>query len=448
MSSDQPKVPQQAIELFQSGVSVVQIIRNEIPIYNKRGEIAGRRTIAWWKQLYEGGDYLPVEYRPYDQIPSLNTTGDTDVEKLYRFIKDHPRTISEISDHLDMGPTHVSSLIEKMSDQGFNILQEQHTIQSSTRIVTRQPDHKVQTLADMANNGNGLEFSIAVPSDFHVGSKLQQITATRQAIQIAREKYHVDNFLYVGDLFAGTNVYRGQAGELYARTAEEQEEAARRLDVIQPGDHWHILLGNHDYSWVKNASVDLGYRFCRSYRREDGYDVNYLGYSERDLKVTDRVSVRLWHPSGGVPYSHSYRAQKGMETLMKDAYERAMYEAQREAHQKASDFGGDVSSWLLFIGHLHIALFMPGVAFAAAQSGCFEGRTLYLKEKGLYPHIGMFVYDFKVADDGRIHEITPHWIGFSEIIDDYQNYEELMDLRTNKPDEVEVMFSAAGRPAA
>ena len=54
------------------------------------------------------------------------------------------------------------------------------------------------------------------------------------------------------------------------------------------------------------------------------------------------------------------------------------------------------------------------------QAGCFQGQTAYLKEHGLYPAIGGWVLECTLTDTGLLQQIAPHWIGFTEITDDYK----------------------------
>lgn len=356
------------------------------------------------------------------QAPTAQAPTDQDhTHKVFEFIKDRERTLTEICNHIDRSPAYVEALIAGMESRGFTIERNRQLVKVNASLPNK--GEPVETLAD--NGGN--EFAFAVPSDLHSGSKLQQITALRRFCDIARTEYGVKDFVVPGDISAGYRVYRGQENEVYALGPDEQEKALQLTVPIEPDDKWYIMGGNHDWSHVRNYGRDIVKNFCKQYP-----NVKYLGYSQYDLPLTDKVNARLWHPRGGVPYAKSYRAQKGVEALVPEILKDSIRD------------GRPAGSWFLLVGHLHIAHFMPGLEICGAQVGCFEGQTMWMKEGALWPAIGGWIFRVRATDSGLLHRVIPEFVAFDPIIDDWKNYPELQFERDFSADAMEPIFKGSG----
>lgn len=355
-----------------------------------------------WKALRDEG-VTPADYAA--RYVAEAVSGPPDFDRLFRFIKDEPHSLTEIADHLDRGPSYIEGLIDQMLDAGYNISRETGRLLASTSRPARGND-PVKTVADEA----GMDFTFGVISDIHSGSKHQQISAMNSFIDVGRHEYGVRHWLVPGDLTAGRRVYRGQEKEVYALEPDDQQDALNKTFPIHADSEYYVIGGNHDWSHVKNNGVDVVYRFCRQHD-----NVHYLGYHQADVPLTDRVRARMWHPSGGVPYAKSYRTQKGFDALLPDAFEQAILS------------GESPYTWFLLVGHLHVADYLPGLIVNGAICGCWEGQTGYLKEKGLRPEIGGWIFRVRVTDAGLIHRVEPIWVGHREIHQDYLNYPDLLD---------------------
>ena len=95
---------------------------------------------------------------------------------------------------------------------------------------------------------------------------------------------------------------------------------------------------------------------------------------------------------------------------------------------------------VLQIGHLHVMAgpFMQG-PIDVVQAGCFEGQTIYMRERGLVPNIGGYIFEADVTDGGMIRELAIHRMIFQEERDDYAK------RNGKRPKcEIEPMFRAGG----
>ena len=331
-------------------------------------------------------------------------------EEIYAYMR-RPRMMSELCDEFSLGPSHMQDILDSMEDVGYALVTDEH---GGHGIASVRP--QIATPAITLADEVGMVVSVGVVSDEHNGSRCSQPSAVKRFVEIAAEEYGVRHFLHPGDLTCGVGVYRGQEEDQVpaARAWGGPKQAAQAVraqvaiaDITTPrgvGDHY-ILGGNHDWASVVKTGLDP-IRMLADRRP----DVHYLGYDVNRLWLTDKVYIRLWHPSGGVPYAKSYRLQKGIETQAFEALKQAI------ATQDPS-----VTSALI-AGHLHISLWLPELPIVGLHPGCFEGKTNYLKRKGYEPAVGGTILRFLVTDNGRVQRIEHTWVAFDEVQDDWMNF--------------------------
>jgi hypothetical protein len=189
---------------------------------------------------------------------------------------------------------------------------------------------------------------------------------------------------------------------------------------------YYVLGGNHDYWHVMKTGIDAISRLCK--QRDDFV---YLGYDVADVPLTDRVSLRLWHPSGGPSYALSYRLQKGIEQVAFDEL------------TKAIEQNDDPKGRFLLAGHMHIEVKLHRGPMVAAHVGCFEGQSNYLKRKGSYPQIGGAIFKVRLTDGGLIQRVDYTFVPFTEVEDDWKNWPTPPEPDYDalfRPDRVEILF--------
>lgn len=411
-------VPKEALELFDAGFGTDEIVSRGIT--NKEGNPPAARTIRGWylyweilrgkKQVISNED-SPVGF-VVDEPEELDADLTTAIEKA---IKNNPMSLRQLSEKLDRSERTIEDAVDDLRTKGHNISKYERQVELSTVRSVQNIDQLPGAIAD------SMELKIAVPSDTHKGSKAEQITNLRRFIAYARERGY-KKFCVPGDLTSGRNGYKGQSLEQYATTAEQQIEAFNRDVVPLPDEQWYVLGGNHDFWHITNGGTDVVWRICQQYP-----NMHFMGYDVGDIPLTDKAKIRMWHPTGGVPYASSYRLQKGMEGL---AYEQLLNLVEQSEDQ---------SVVLYLVGHLHIELSMQRGPILAAQVGCFEGRTNYLSRKGLYPQIGGYLFSLYLNDAGQVSKNVREFVSFPEIREDFKNYEEVLDTISDI-DNVEIMY--------
>lgn len=383
-----------------------------------------------WEEL---ADRKPVDI----STPELSITNERPMpehKELFLLLKKGPISLDALSTRFDRSVESISKMIAEMESSGYVIDRNKNWVSVNTVKAPRVDYKPAQTLADL--EGSDLVFGVA--SDLHAGSTHSQPSAYNRFIQIAYEEYGVRHIFDPGDVTAGVGGYRGQSFDIiddirptdrssYLNTTNGEIWLADAYTPKLPGLTYYKIGGNHDYWHVVNTGKDAVAALCRL--RDDHV---YLGYDVADVPLTDRASIRLWHPSGGVPYSLSYRLQKGLEQMAFDELTRAIEESV------------DPKVRILLAGHLHVEVKLHRGPMVAAHVGCFEGQTNYLKRKGLYPTIGGAIFRVRLTDSGLIQRVEYTFIPFTEVANDWKNFPTppVPDFDFS-PDRVETLFSLA-----
>jgi hypothetical protein len=251
---------------------------------------------------------------------------------------------------------------------------------------------------------NCSEVIFGIVSDPHFGSKSCQITALNEFANIMK-KQGVKHIFVPGDMVSGFDVYPGQIHDVYAISAKDQEETT--LLNLPTGFDWYVLGGNHDYSFIKKGG---GYNII-SVLASKRSDIHYIGFDEANVPILNNVDVKLGHPSGGVPYSVSYRLQKSIEQITISELQNVV----RGVKDKPT-------IRFVLLGHLHIQMQAMFGSIWGAQCGSFEGQTNYLKRKGLVPSIGGYIIKATLGNNGLLKNFDSKFYLFNEIEDDWRNY--------------------------
>jgi DNA-binding Lrp family transcriptional regulator len=315
--------------------------------------------------------------------------------------------LHELTDYLGCNKKTVSNSIKNCVKNGYEIIVNNDLVILSTTNV--RESENVPKLGET-------EVIFGVVSDPHFGSKSCQITALNEFSNIMRRK-GVKHVFVPGDLVAGHEVYPGQIHDVYAMSATEQEETT--LLNLPTGFDWYVLGGNHDYSYVKRGG---GYNII-SVIANKRLDVHYVGFDEATIPILNNVDVMLGHPSGGVPYSVSYRLQKNIEQITIGELQNVV----RGVKDKPS-------IRFVLLGHLHIQMQAMFGSIFGAQCGTFEGQTNYLKRKGLVPCIGGWIIKASLGNNGLLKNFDAKFYIFDEVKDDWKNYKHTIpEQKIEKP---------------
>jgi len=329
--------------------------------------------------------------------------------ELFHILKNRPYSLIELSNLFDRSVETILTWINELKEEGYTIVEESNHVQVNT-VLPKKEYAPAKTLADEL--GHNIKF--AVLSDTHCGSIYSQPSAIYKFVKIVYEE-GIKHIFVPGDLTCGLWGYAGQEYDMiptirpkivpnHIVTDGEIELADTYLPKYE-GLKYYILGGNHDYWHIIRSGIDAVAKFCS--KRDDCV---FLGYDVADLPLTENAMIRLWHPSGGVPYALSYRLQKGAEIL-------AFTEL-----AKAVETNSSPKIRILLAGHLHVETKFHHGPMVASLVGCFEGQSGYLKRKGLFPEIGGQIWDIMITDKGLLQRVKYEFIPFNEIENDWMNF--------------------------
>lgn len=332
--------------------------------------------------------------------PTLKTKKDKSRgEKFLEILKKKKNVDgNDLCDTLECDASKLFEIVEYFRTQGHEIICDRDRIILSN-VIASEGESINKPLEDT-------EIIFGVASDLHFGSKECQITHLKEFAEICRKK-GVKYMFVPGDVCAGYNVYPGQQFEVYALSAEEQEESV--IINLPKNFEYYVIGGNHDYSFIKRGG---GHNPMLSIEAQRP-DFHYIGFDDADVPILPGVDMKMLHPSGGVPYSYSYRLQKNVEQI-----------AYSELSKISRNVKDKPSIRFLLSGHLHIQLQALFGSILGLQCGCFEGQTSYLKRKGLYPTVGGYIVQADIRKrDGMIMNFDTKFYVFPDHIeDDWKNY--------------------------
>lgn len=234
---------------------------------------------------------------------------------------------------------------------------------------------------------------IAIMGDTQMGSKYTQLTHLNNFYDICKEE-GIKDVYHTGDITDGLKMRVGHEYELYAVSADDMIEDVVKRYPKRDGIATHFITGNHDASIYKQVGYDVGNAIAR--QRDD---MEYLGRDCSVVYLTPKCKLELRHPWDGTAYALSYKLQKMIESM--------------ESDSKPN---------ILAVGHYHKAEYMFYRNVHALQTGCFQAQTPFTRGKNISVHLGGWIVEIKVTDDGTIKSFAPKFIPYyASIKDDYKN---------------------------
>jgi UDP-2,3-diacylglucosamine pyrophosphatase LpxH len=318
--------------------------------------------------------------------------------KIFQLMTKHRvMSIIDVSNFIDSSPYHALNIVSELAAKGYEISHDERNVYLG--VGPAPIGRSIQKPIE-----DSTEIIFGVPADLHFGSKACQITALNEFCEICR-KQGVKFMFTPGDVFAGFNVYRGQLFDLYAISSGEQEESV--IVNLPQGFEWYMLGGNHDYSFIKSGPGHNAFNILTSARK----DTHYCGFDEALVPILKGVDLKMWHPSGGVPYALSYRIQKGIEQI-----------AFSELQNISRSLKDKPTIRFVLSGHLHVQMQAMFGSIFGAQCGSFEGTNNLLKRKGIVPAVGGWIIKATLGKNNLLKCFDAKFYLFEEIEDDWKNY--------------------------
>lgn len=233
-------------------------------------------------------------------------------------------------------------------------------------------------------------------SDTHINSKYTQLTQLNDFYDVCVAE-GITHVYHAGDIDEGEQMRTGHQYECYEQGADDHVSEIIKNYPKREGITTHFITGNHDASIIKRCGHNIGPTIAKNRS-----DIDYLGQDCAIVKLTDNCTLELRHPWDGSAYAISYKIQKMIEAMS----------------------GGEKPN-ILAVGNYHKAEYLFYRNVHAFQTGCFQAQTPFMRGKGISAHMGGWIIEISVNDDGTIRSIKQQFIPYYySHKDDWKNWRE------------------------
>lgn len=299
-------------------------------------------------------------------------------------------TLKEIVKSTGLSERMVSATIDDLKDQGFNIELSQDGKYNVSTVI----DETAQNIIKSNWNGEKI-IRFGLKSDAQINSKFTQITHLH-SLYDWYEREGLKKVYDAGDIDEGEQMRPGHQYECYNQGADDHIDEIVRVYPERKGMETDFITGNHDHSFIKRVGLDIGKRIAE--RRKD---MNYLGQSSALIYLTPKCTLELRHPIDGTAYAISYKTQKMIEAMS----------------------GGEKPN-ILAVGHYHKIEYIFYRNVHCFQTGCTQAQTSWMRGKQISAHMGGWIVEVHVNDEGEITRLKYELMPFYKAIkDDYKNWQ-------------------------
>jgi hypothetical protein len=330
-------------------------------------------------------DYRRKQGENYHTLPEA-TKGEENITGRLKalFKRKDVQTFEDLSNQLDCGIGKVKQLIGELVSQGHNF-----KVNGETIIFSHLIEKSESRVMDVEKMSTGF-YRFGVTGDNHLCSRY--------------ERLDVLNNLY--DLFAGEGITRvfntgnwidGEARfnkhDLKVHGLDNQINYFLENYPQRKGVQTDYITGDDHEGWyTQREGINVGMYAENKARKAGREDLGFLGHMEADviLKASQGETIlRVLHPGGGSAYAISYTSQKIVES----------YSSGEKPH-------------ILLDGHYHKAGYNYIRGVHVVQTGCTQDQTPFMRKKRLAAHLGGWIIEFSVDDQGAITRFKQEFIPF------------------------------------
>lgn len=359
---------------------------NEIAAYLQKHHFPEIDTL----KLYEKArTYLrsTKEYKAEHQRPGTQATEVSDAKILDELR--HRRTVQQAADSLSLPVLEFVKRVNSLQEDGYNIKEDNGYIWLEKESL----QNLVPEVVNVDWKGNKI-VRFALVGDTHINSKYTQISYLHQFYEEC-QRQGIKHVYHTGDIDEGEQMRPGHQYECYTQGADEHVAEIVRVYPKIDGIKTHFITGNHDSSITKRCGYNIGPAIAA--KRPD---MEYLGQDCAIIKLTPNCTLELRHPWDGTAYSLSYKPQKMIEAMA----------------------GGEKPN-ILAIGHYHKAEYLFYRNVHSFQTGTFCGQTPFMRGKGISAHMGGWIVEITVDEQGYIQRISPQFFPFYySTVDDWKKW--------------------------
>lgn len=293
--------------------------------------------------------------------------------------------ISYLSEKYKSTERIIKATIEDIKDLGYSVVEISGKLKIN-KAIEIQFNKQIE-------NWNGDEIiRFGVVSDTHLCNKWQQKSFLCDIYDRFVQE-GIKTVYHAGDLTDGYYKNRpAHVYELHKVGADEQADYVIENYPSRPGIVTKFISGNHDHTHIMNGGADI----CKRIGKERD-DMVYLGQSNAKVELTPNCILEINHPLDGSAYALSYSIQKYIESYT----------------------GGEKPN-ILLNGHHHKAMYVFYRNVHGFECGTCEDQTPWMKGKRLAAHMGGWIIEVHVDNDGTITKCIGEFIPlYKAIQNDY-----------------------------
>ena len=281
----------------------------------------------------------------------------------------------------------VISVIVSLKEDGYNVYTMGDVYKIEKKVITTENIYKHDWDGERI-----IRFGSV--ADTHLCSKFQQLTFLHHAYDIF-EKEGINKVYIPGDISDG--YYKKRAGHEYELIdgclgVDNQANYIIKNFPKRKGIDSDFILGNHDATHIMNGGANIGKMISRERK-----DMNYLGMANAIIDLTPKCKLELNHPLDGSAYALSYSLQKLIDAMS----------------------GGEKPN-ILLNGHHHKAFYLVYRNIHAIEAGTICAQTPFMKGKKLAAHIGAWIIEAHVNEEGTITRFKPEFLPcYKAVLNDY-----------------------------
>lgn len=325
------------------------------------------------KIIFHGATYLTQEK---DEI-------NTQENKVLDWLKKRPYSVGELSRKLDRSKETIIKIKDSLREKGYDV-----KLGEDTKQITLDKEPKKQIEPEKIPVYRR-EIKFGLISDTHLTSVYQQISLLKMAYKVGEEE-KIDIMLHAGDFTDGWKHFKGAEFTTFAKGVDKIIDYTIEQYPKSEKFKTRLIGGRHDMTTKTAFGFNMLRKIC-----EKRPDLLYSGDTMGDFEFR-KARIRLHHPTGGLAYAKSYRAQKVVEALVGN-----IIQVIRQTM--------DITQLPLIVGfgHTHTAFFFPYMGSLVFSIPCFQAQTPYLEGRGLYPDIGMWIIRIRFDQHKNVIEVVP-----------------------------------------
>lgn len=317
---------------------------------------------------------------------SLVSDGSDLAKQVLSFIrrKRTVHTIDDVANALVTSPQRIKDAVLELQAAGHTVNLAEGALELGKSIAKSDPIRLDKKLLD------GNKFRFLLTADNHLCNKHERLDVLNALFDIA-DGEGITNCYQLGNMIDGDHHFNKH--EVICRGLDAQSTYLAEHWPKKKGMTTHFITGDDHEGWyINREGIDVGFYIERKFEENGRKDFKYLGHVEADVLLPGRkrrAIMRLIHAGGGTAYATSYTTQKIVES-----------------------YQGGEKPRILGVGHYHKANFDYSREVYTFQGGCTCDQTTFMRKKRIPAHVGGWIIELTISDDGDVIRTKGEWIPF------------------------------------